>query len=112
MKMIASTTVIRGNGACKVFMDGIMNEEVEKMKEQHEREIMALTNELNATKNKETQLLTDRLPMIRACTAKRCGVFSTIRDKIEVVWAFLWWLGTRGRLWYDDNNREEEGERV
>ena len=98
MKMIASTTVIRGNGACKVFMDGIMNEEVEKMKEQHEREIMALTNELNATKNKETQLLTDRLPMIR--------------DKIEVAWAFLWWLGTRGRLWYDDNNREEEGERV
>lgn len=112
MKMIASTTVIRGNGACKVFMDGIMNEEVEKMKEQHEREIMALTNELAATKKTEKRLYAEKLPSVQEYTNKRYGLLSDIRDKIEVAWAFLWWLGTRGRLWYDDNNWEEEGERV
>lgn len=102
MKMIASTTVIRGNGACKVFVDGIMNEEVEKMKEQHEREIRALTNELNATKETEKRLYAEKLPSVQEYTNKRYGLLSDIRDKLEVAWAFIWWLGTKRGLWYDD----------
>lgn len=104
MKMIATTTVIRGNGACKVFMNGIVNDEIEKVNERYERKIMALSNELEATKNKETQLLTEKLLMIRPYTAKRCGVLSDIREKIEVAWAFVWYMGKKFKLWTDEEN--------
>lgn len=102
MKMLATTTIIRGNGACKVFMDGVMNDEVAKMSERYERKIEALTNELTATKNKETTLLTEKLPMIRACTAKRTGIINHIREKLEVAWAFVWWLGNKCNLWFEE----------
>ena len=109
-RMIATATVIRGKGACKIFMDGIVNDEVAKMSERYERKIEALTNELTATKNKETTLLAEKLPMIRACTAKRYGPFNNVRDKLEVAWAFVWYMGKKFKLFEDDRDYiEEEG---
>lgn len=102
MNVIATTTVIRGNGACKVFMDGIMNKEIEKMSERYERQIEALSNELAATKNKENKLLAEKMPVLRACIAKPCAPFSAVRNKLEVAWALVWYLGTEVGLWHDD----------
>lgn len=97
MKRLATTTVIRGNGACKVYMDGLMNEEIEKMRERYERQIEALTNELEATKRNETRLLTEKMPMIRVCAAKRYGLLNDIREKLELAYGFVWCMCDRLR---------------
>lgn len=104
MKMLATATVIRGNGACEAYMNGIMNEEIKKMTERYERKIEALSNELNATKNTEKRLFAEKLPMVHACTAKCCSPFSDIREKLEVAWAFVWYMGEKAKLWSYDNN--------
>lgn len=102
MKVIAAATVIRGNGACKVYVDGVMNKEIEKMSKQYERTIEALTNELEATKNNETRLLSEKLPMIRACSARRYGLVNDIRESLEMAYAFTWCLGERVRDWFNN----------
>ena len=107
MNVIATTTVIRGNGACEAFMNGIVNEEIKKMNERHERELMTLSNELEATKNKEKQLLAEKLPMVRALAAKRYRPLSEVREKLEVAWAVVWYLGMKFGLWNDDGKNTE-----
>lgn len=102
MSMIGGAAIIRSKGACKAFADAVMNEEIKKMSEQYEREIMTLSNELESRVNKENMLLTDRLAVVRSYTARRCGLFNTIRDKLEVAWAFIWCLGVKYKLWCDD----------
>ena len=107
MKMIATTTVIRGNGACKVFVDGIMNEEIEKMNERHKKEMEAVCNELEATKSHLNRSLKRDLAPIRAMVARRSGLLYKIREKIEFVWGCIWYYGLRFKLWgyWDDSEQ-------
>ena len=104
MKRIGTATVIRGNGACKVYVDGVMNSEIEKMSEEYKRMIEALENELEATKGNESRLLTEKLPMIRACSARRYGLVNDIRESLEMAYAFIWCLGERVRDWFNDKD--------
>lgn len=105
MNVIATTTVIRGNGACEAFMNGIVNEEIKKMNERHEQELMTLSNRLESAENGRNNRLAARLPMIRAMTAKRYKPLGGVREKIEVAWACIWALGMEAGLWGND---EEE----
>lgn len=107
MKMLATTTVIRGNGACEAYMNGIMNEEIKKMNELHRQEMEAVINELQSKTNRENDLLAEKLPKIRAYTAKRSGRIYDIRDKLEVAWAFVWYMGLKFKLWCDDRNSDD-----
>lgn len=99
MGIIATTTVIRGKGACKVFMDGIMNEEIEKMNEQHKKELETVRNELEATKSHLNRALKKDLAPIRAMVARRSRPFQRVLEKIEFVWGCIWYYGLRFRLW-------------
>ena len=107
MKMLATTTVIRGKGACEAYMNGIMNAEIEKMNELHRQEMEAVINELQSKTNRENDLLAEKLPKIRAYTSKRSGVFSDVLDKFEVAWAFVWYMGLKFKLWCDDRNSDD-----
>lgn len=101
--MLATTTVIRGNGACKVFMDGIMNEEVEKMTERYEKELSAKEAELQATKNHRNDLLYRTLAEVRAMLAKPVSIIERIRERLVIIWCQIWGIGEALNLWSYDN---------
>lgn len=104
MNRIAAVTVIRGAGACEVYMNGIVQEEIEKMKERHNKEMRAKEAELEATKNRLNDTLSDRLGVIRAGNAKRVSTLARIREKIEILWCQFWGMGYEFGWWTCDDD--------
>lgn len=110
MKLLATTTIIRGNGACKMFMDGIANEEIEKvneelkkMKENYEKELSAKEAELEATKNHLNDVLTEKSTELRAMLVKPVSFVERIRERIVIIWCQIWGMGEALNLWSYDN---------
>ena len=99
MKMLASATIIRGNGACEMFMNGLKDEEIEKMKEQYENELSAVKAELESTKNKRNELLTNRLPTMKAVLAKPTSIIERFRERIVITWCQIYGIGSEFKWW-------------
>lgn len=99
MKRVAALTVIRGEGNCEAIMQGIVNEEMKKMNERHAKELSALRAELEATKNKEKQLLGDRMAVIKASNAKPVQLSKRIIEAVETAWCVLWAIVHEWKLW-------------
>lgn len=92
MKRIATTTIIRGNGACEAYMNGIVNEEIEKMKDCYEEKLSVLEAKLQSKEDHLDNLLTDRLIERRAMFAKPTSIIKRIRERIVITWCQIWGL--------------------
>lgn len=91
MNRIATTTIIRGNGACEIYMNGIVKEEIRKINEQHAMEMRTKDAELQAARAHRNKLLADNLEAARARNCHRKTVFSRIRKLCLVAWAIVWY---------------------
>ena len=99
MSNIMTTTIIRGTGECKVFMDGVLNKEIEKMNERHQKELSILEAKLESSNNHRDDLLTSRLAFFRACDAKHVSWFARFKERIEILWCQAYGLGEAFKLW-------------
>ena len=99
MKMLATTTIIRGTGACEVFINDVLNKEIERMNKEHNERVQALANRLQAAEDHRDDLLTDRLAVVRACNAKSAKPFAAFRERAEILWCQLWGIGEALGLW-------------
>ena len=106
---IATATVIRGNGGCQVFIDGVVNAELQRqqMMMQAERE------RAHMIEGRRNRMLGERL---KASAPKRRSPLERLKDAIETAWAMVWAI-TAGKCWLDmgetaglwvDENRENE----
>jgi len=114
---IAAATVIRGKGACSVFVNGIADEEVEKNNELHAKELETVMNELKAVKKRMNNVPADicraerlarNLAGLRLDAAKPRGIFRRIREGIGFIWACVWCYGLKFGLWEYVGDEEDE----
>lgn len=99
MRILATTTVIRGNGACEAYMNGLLNEEVKKMKEHYEKALSVTEAELEAAKGHRDDLLYKHLAEVKAMVAKPTSIFKRIHERIEIAWCMFWYFGKVLKLW-------------
>ena len=99
MKRVAAMTVIRGEGNCEALMNGVVSEEMKKMNERHAKEMAVLRAELEATKNKEKQLLSDRMAVIKASNAKPVQLFARVKEALVTAWCVLWAITHEWKFW-------------
>lgn len=90
MKRLATTTVIRGNGACEVYMDGLLNEEIKKLNERHEKELSEKEVKLQVTKNQRDDLRYKDLIALRAMVAKPMSIAARLRERLVIIWCQIW----------------------
>lgn len=95
MKRIATTTVIRGNGDCEAYFNGIVKEEIQKLNERYK----AKEAELAAAKGHLNSVLSHQLNTSEVYNVKKKSIFSRIRDSIEILWCKIWGLGVVLGLW-------------
>lgn len=109
MNMIAAVTVIRGQGGCQALMNGIVNEEMQKLNERHAKEMARTNAELEAAKAHRNRLLKDALKRHETSEEKR-GIASRIKDGIVFAWCCLWaWAFEWGLIEEDEEIKAKEG---
>ena len=99
MKMVATTTVIRGNGGCEAYMNGVVRKEILKMSERYKKEMARKDAELSAVKRHRDLLLGDKLKSVEYAVEKKNTVFSKIREWIVKDWCMFWALCSVLGLW-------------
>ena len=96
MQRIAAVTVIRGNGACQAFVDGMVNEELRRQQEKLE----AAEDRANRMEEDRNRLKGVRLTEIRWALTGKHGLLRRIRNAIETAWAIVWAI-TAGKCWIE-----------
>ena len=95
MNRVATTTVIRGNGGCEVYINGIVKEEVKKLNERYkikEAELMAAKDHCN-------RLLSHNLNTLEVYNVKKKSIFTRIVEGIGIIWCKIWGFGVVIGLW-------------
>ena len=102
MKRIATTTVIRGNGGCEAYFNGILKEEIRKLNERYK----AKEAELAASKKHCNRLLAHQLNTLEVYSVKKKSIFRKLLDGIGILWFKIWALGWAIGLWdYVENKK-------
>ena len=107
MNRIAAMTVIRGDGACQAYWQGVVMEEMKKLTERHELEMKTKDAELDAARSHRNDLLRDQLTTYRVLNAKPTSPFKRLRERLETLWCQFWGLGEHFGFWEyirDDEN--------
>lgn len=108
MNRIAGLTVVRGNGGCEAYWNGIVNEEMKKLNEQHALELRAKDAELEATRGARNRLLRDNLTAYRVLNARPISAFRRLRERLVTFWCVFWALGEHFGCW--EYIRDEENQ--
>lgn len=93
-RRIAAATVIRGNGACQAFIDGVVHEEMRRQQECMEAE----RERAHVIEAHRDRLLAERVKTIT--TPKRRNLMQRLKDGLELIWAYFWAV-TFGGVWID-----------
>lgn len=108
IQRIAATTVIKGAGACQVYMDGVVSEEIKRLNEMHARELETWREKVKACQAHENKLLAERLKavdkMVNPFGIRR--IYRAVVDRIQVVWAMLWVANWRLGRWICEVRKE------
>lgn len=99
MNRIAAMTIIRGNGECQAYWNGVVMEEMRKMNERHALEVKTKDAELDAARSHRNALLRDQLAVYRALNAKPVSAFRRLREALVTFWCVIWGLGEHFGLW-------------
>lgn len=76
MNMIASATVIRGQGECEAYMNGVVMKEMKRLNAIH-------AAEMGTVKNHRNRLLAERLEKL----AQKEKWWVRLKDRLETAWA-------------------------
>lgn len=107
MNRIATMTVIRGNGACEAFMNGVVREEMLKINAKHDIEMKKTNAALQATTNHRNKLLADRAAALRQYNVRPRSIFSRIKDSIVNAWCLFYSFGWAIGFWKHIDEEEE-----
>ena len=99
MNRIATMTVIRGNGACEAFMNGVVREEMLKMNARHDIEIKKTNAALTAATEHRNKLLADRAAALNNYNVRPRSIFGRIKDSIVTGWCIVWGIGEALGFW-------------
>lgn len=83
MNMIANATIIRGNGECEAYMNGVVNKEMKRLNAMHAAEMATVRQHRN-------RLLSDRMKALQP--AKKVRMRDRLKDRIATAWAKLFGL--------------------
>lgn len=116
-RRVAAATVIRGNGACGLFVNGIANAEVMRNNELHTKELEIVMSELKNIKKRMTDVpagicraerLARNLASLRLNAARPCSLFRRIREGVVFIWGCIWYYGLKLGLWEYVGDEEDE----
>lgn len=103
MDRTATLTVIRGNGECRAYYDGIVSDEIKKMNERYaakermlNRQISAKQEELRQVQSRRNQLLSERMARLEMMEPDE---ESRAKMWFLSVWALIWLIGEKLGLW-------------
>lgn len=95
-KMIAAATVIRGNGACQAFIDGVVHDEMHRQQEKMEAErsfARCVMGNRNDRRDKD-------MKHIRRMMARKRRPLRRLWNAVETAWAMVWAI-TAGKCWIE-----------
>lgn len=104
MGILGTATIIRGKGACELFVNGIRDEEVRRINELHTKEIETVKNELKKAKNRMAMMpaeihekghTANKLVKLRFGEFERPSVLRRLLNAIELAWAYTWVYGVK-----------------
>lgn len=110
MNRIATLTVIRGNGECVAYMNGIVKEEMKKLNERHAREMARKNAELDASRGHRNRLLRDNLRDYRVLNARPVSACKRLLEGLETFWCQCWGVAYEiGLLECKNHDEKEQG---
>lgn len=99
--------VFRENGACEIFVNGIVNEEIKKMKERYEKELSVMEAKLQAKTGHLNKNLHKDLMAVKVMVAQPVSLIERIRERIIITWCQIYGIGEALKLWSYDGNRKD-----
>lgn len=113
MNRIAAATVIRGNGACMAYVNGVAQAEIIRQREADKRAMAAYMEHARTVENSRNRLLAERLEA--RCQPAGCleRMFDRLIDRYAlIVGSVLEWLKMAGRAVLEFGERVGFWERV
>ena len=107
---IFTTAVIREDGIHDVYVNGILNEEMQKMKEDYEKQLSVMEAKLQTVTGKREEMRNEKLSNYKVMLARPTSIIERIREKIVLVWCLIWGIGLEWKLWSDDVERKDESD--
>ena len=92
MKQIANLTVIRGNGGCEAYMNGIVKDEIRRQQELLKEQHAAEANRASAIEARRDRLLTERLAELSQKVNRRPNLLQRLWGPVVNSWAMFWAL--------------------
>ena len=89
MNRIATAPVIRGNGACQAFIDGVLIKELERLDDKHAEELRKKDYELEYMTESRNRQLRKSLEADHAMAQKRIGLWERVCNMVNKAWCML-----------------------
>ena len=98
MNRVAAATVIKGNGKCEVFMNGVVMKEMKRLNEQHDAEMRSKNFELDTVRRSRDMLRADNLKTRVEKRSRWQCIKESICEKVLVVWACIFLAALKLKL--------------
>lgn len=101
MNRIATTTIIRGNGRCEAYMNGVVMQEMKRLNERHAAEMRSKDIEIELKRNANHRLLCEKVDSYKKEMYKRSKwqcVKEYICEKVLVVWACMFLIALKLKM--------------
>lgn len=92
MRQIANMTVIRGNGGCEAYMNGIVQEEIRRQQAQMQAERKADEVYTRMVKGDRDQLRAERSADLTRTLTRRPNLLQRLCAPVVNAWAMFWAL--------------------
>lgn len=96
MQRIAAATVIRGNGGCQVFVDGVVNAELQRQEKIREAE----RERARSIEENRNDRLAKRLPKFLNEIMPKRGPLKHLKNAVSIAWGMVWAI-TFGGVWIE-----------
>lgn len=101
MKRLATATIIRGTGECEAYLNGIVNDEIAKMRAKYERELAEKDDEIRRLKEEyerklaivsayKNQLVAEKMETTEMLNSDNRSVGYWMVDTFQLMWAAIW----------------------
>ena len=93
-----SVTVIRGTGACDVFVNDILQEEFKRQNEMWAKEMTIVKAELQATKGHLNKELAKKLEKVKKITDEVQASRNSIKEYVIWIWGTIYYYSEKWGL--------------
>lgn len=89
MNRVATATIIRGNGECQAYINGVVMKEMKRLNERHAAEMRSKQFELDSVRKHRNRLLASKLDGGYDNRSKWQRFKDRVREKVCVAWAVV-----------------------